>query len=518
MRRPLSGWSRRTLIMNGVIVVALLLTLTSIAFTITRDDTSAASSTQTSTVDRGAVTASVAASGNVASTKSVDVSFTGSGGIVKKIYVKEGQHVRRGQRLAQVDQTSARQGLDSALAGLKSAEGSFTTATQERSSAEKAQDAQSIDVSAASVHSAQVALRGARSTLALDRRQHDADVARANSALTSALANQERAQQQYDSQPTAENRTAVQEAETAVSTARTTLVTARSSRESALLSDRQNVANQAASVHSARVQLQSAKATVAVSQQDPRAGAVESAQAQVDTARVSVAEARDTLDKTVLRAPTAGTVTTLNGVVGESSSSSSSASSSSSSSSSSDTSTASDSTSSSSSGFLTMTAVHLLEVTANVAEADISDVQVGQQVAVTLSASDRELSGEVTQVSPVETITNNVVEYPVTVRLNETSQVKLGQTSQVVITTGSKDDVLRVSSSALTTIGGRTTATVQGSGGATRIVSVTTGLEGDSQTEVLSGLAQGDVVVLPQQGGSGGTFTFPTGGLGGGLR
>lgn len=164
-----------------------------------------------------------------------------------------------------------------------------------------------------------------------------------------------------------------------------------------------------------------------------------------------------------------------------------------------------------------MTAMHLLQVTADVAEADISDVKVGQRATISLSANNRRLNGEVTQVSSVETITNNVVEYPVTVRLDESSNVKLGQTSQVDITTGSKTSVLRVSSSALTTIGGRTTATVRGSGGASRTAVVTTGLEGDTETEILSGLREGDVVVLPQQSGSGGSFTFPTGGLGGGL-
>ena len=47
---------------------------------------------------------------------------------------------------------------------------------------------------------------------------------------------------------------------------------------------------------------------------------------------------------------------------------------------------------------------------------------------------------------------------------------------------------------------------------------VETGLEGDSETEVLSGLSAGDVVVLPEQAGGGAGFTFPGGGgLGGGL-
>lgn len=75
--------------------------------------------------------------------------------------------------------------------------------------------------------------------------------------------------------------------------------------------------------------------------------------------------------------------------------------------------------------------------------------------------------------------------------------------------------MLRVSSSALTTIGDQTTATVQHDDGSTDTVVVTTGLRATARPRS-SGLAAGDVVVLPQQE-SGSQLTFPGGGLGGGL-
>jgi hypothetical protein len=140
---------------------------------------------------------------------------------------------------------------------------------------------------------------------------------------------------------------------------------------------------------------------------------------------------------------------------------------------------------------------------------------------VTLSANDQRLTGTVAAIADTSTVTNNVVEYAVTVRLASARGVKLGQTTQLVITTGSKQNVLRVSTSALTTVGRLTTATVRTSDGTTATRQVTTGLEGDTYTEVVSGLAVGDVVVLPEQTTTGSTgFTFPRGGgpVGGGLR
>ncbi|MFA6576898.1 MAG: HlyD family efflux transporter periplasmic adaptor subunit, partial [Nocardioides sp.] len=163
------------------------------------------------------------------------------------------------------------------------------------------------------------------------------------------------------------------------------------------------------------------------------------------------------------------------------------------------------------------TGTDALQVTADVAEADIADVQVGQEATVTLSASGKETTGIVTAVDAIETVTNNVVEYGVTVTLGESKGVRLGQSTQVVVTTGSKQGVVRVSASALTTVGGNTTATVQVADGTTSTVQVVTGLEGDGYTEILSGLQDGDTVVLPEQAAAPTGFTFPGGGGLGGI-
>ena len=109
---------------------------------------------------------------------------------------------------------------------------------------------------------------------------------------------------------------------------------------------------------------------------------------------------------------------------------------------------------------MVLTGTDALQVTADVAEADIADVEVGQRATVTLSASGTEVAGTVTSVDSIETVTNNVVEYGVTVTLDTTKGVRLGQSAQVVVTTGAKQQVVRVSSSALTSIGQTTTATV----------------------------------------------------------
>ena len=474
---------RRNLLLNGLIGVALAVVLALIVWTVRDSGGEPVSAAQTVSVDTGDVTASVSANGNVAAGTTVNVDFQGTGGVVTRILVEPGEKVAKGQVMATVDATSAEQGVANAQVQLESAQASYAIAVQGQTSAEFLRDERSIDQSQASVASARSTLRAAQDSLALTRKQQNAAV--------------ERAEHDVDTAADA----------TARAAAKTALTLAKEGRESALLQGRQQVSSAQQQLKSANASLASTQATVAVNRQGATDGTVAQAQAQIDSAQIAVDEAQTTLDQTRLRAPMRGRVAQVNGTVGESSTAGASSSSS----------TATSTSTTDTSGFIVLTETNALRVTADVAEADIAEVKVGQAAAITLSASGREIAGKVTAVNAIETVTNNVVEYGVTVTLDESKGVKLGQSTQVVITTGSKQGVVRVSSSALTTIGQLTTATVRDSDGTTRTVEVVTGLEGDGYTEVLSGLGEGDTVELPEQSGSGTDFTFPGGGFGGGL-
>lgn len=513
---PPTGGRRRLLrrgrVLNGVLALALLLVVALIFFTIRGTDDEPTTAEQVVEVDTGDVSATVSANGNIASGTTVNVDFQGGGGVVTDILVQPGDRVREGQLLARVDRTSAQQALAQARIQLESAQASYATTVQGQTPAERRLDETSLDQAQASVESARVSLRQARQSLELARQQQNATVRRADNTLAAARRTLEQARSSYQADPTPENKSAVEAAQGEVTAAQTQSATARQSRDSALLQARQQVASAEQQVKTANVGLASSQASVAVSRQAATSGVVAQAQAQVDSARIGVAEAQEALDQTDLKAPVAGRVAQVNGTAGEPSSSSGSTGTSTETSTTTSSAATTDAT-----GFVVLTATDALQVTADVAEADIADVKVGQTAVVTLSASGTEIPGTVTAVDSIETITNNVVEYGVTVTLNDSKGVRLGQSSQVVVTTGSKEGVLRVSSSALTTIGQRTTATVQQSDGTTSTVEVTTGLEGDGYTEVLEGLAQGDKVVVPQQADSGSGFTFPGGGgLGGG--
>lgn len=92
-----------------------------------------------------------------------------------------------------------------------------------------------------------------------------------------------------------------------------------------------------------------------------------------------------------------------------------------------------------------------MRVIANVDEADIGDVKVGERVVFTVDAyPDDKFNGTVTQVRQEATTTNNVVTYEVVISApNDNLKLKPGLTANVTIFTLEKPDVLSVPNKAL---------------------------------------------------------------------
>ncbi|HEV7951092.1 MAG TPA: efflux RND transporter periplasmic adaptor subunit [Glaciihabitans sp.] len=258
--------------------------------------------------------------------------------------------------------------------------------------------------------------------------------------------------------------------------------------------------------------------------------AVSSAEDKVETATDAVTEAEAAVAATTLTAPISGMVVAINNAVGDTTSASSSSS----------AATGTDTATTTSSGFVTIADVSAYTVTANIAEADIAAVAVGQAATVIFPAlEDVTAAATVTAVSPTATATNSVVTYATTITLSEIPEgLRLGQTAEAAITTvASAEDALYVPSAAITAAtDGTSTVDVIDDEETTSTVTVELGVVGDEGTEILSGLEAGQTVVLgevaatdeaatesTERGGmESGTFpgggTMPSGGFPGGTQ
>jgi HlyD family secretion protein len=297
------------------------------------------------------------------------------------------------------------------------------------------------------------------------------------------------------------------------------IVAAQQTQADTLLKDNQAIATNQQAVGTAQNQVKDAQLTAEADLHPETPAQIEQARANVDSAQVQVDTARRTLDGTVLKAPLAGVVLAVNGKVGESSNGNGQSGSTSTGTNSGTntggatgnaSSAAAASATSAGNGFITIANPSQLEVTANIAEADAAGIQLGQQATVTFPATNNTATGTVTQITPQSTVTNNVVLYPITVALDTAPPgVKTGSTASLAITDGTATGVLEVPTAAITTVGTTHTVTVRRNGTDT-VVPVGVGLQGATTTEITSGLAAGDVVVLPSPT----TSTTPTPGAG----
>lgn len=135
--------------------------------------------------------------------------------------------------------------------------------------------------------------------------------------------------------------------------------------------------------------------------------------------------------------------------------------------------------------------------TFNISEIDVSKVGPGQKATVKLdSIADKTFTGKVLSVDRIGTVTSGVTSYPAVIQFDtEASEIlpNMSATANIILET--KDDVLLVPSSAVQRQGDQSIVRIL-KGKQEQTVSVETGLTSDTQTEILSGLSEGDEVVI----------------------
>ena len=156
--------------------------------------------------------------------------------------------------------------------------------------------------------------------------------------------------------------------------------------------------------------------------------AVESADDNLENAENKLSNTQDSVDDYTITAPISGTVITKNVKVG-------------------------DKISKSSSGTTTMAVIYDLSTMTlemSVDELDVSSVKVGQSVEITADAVEGEtFTGTVTNVSLQSSYSNGVTNYPVTVTLDDTGSLLPGMNVDAKIILDSSEDALVIPASAL---------------------------------------------------------------------
>jgi HlyD family secretion protein len=487
----------------------------------------------TAPVQRTSITSGVSATGSLTAITEQNLGFV-KGGQLTAVNVKVGDRVTAGQVLATVDPFAAQQALDQARGQLRTQQanlqrlsnspvvaGSQDTLDQAQKILQKtkAQAEAQNDAAETAVDNARRALSQAKKQL--DKAEDAAKAACSTPAVspvssgsgTTASPGSSGAVSMLSSSSSGTSSgassAACTSAQSAVTSAKSGVVTAQNNLDAAKqqqdvteASGRLAVANAQQGVVSAQNALDSA-ASDRPSNISAQAGQVTAAQAAVDQAQ------RD-LDDTTLRAPVDGTVSALNGAVGEFVTPSSQTSAlapgsdatlpgTNNGSGAAAAQAAANPTRPGGTQFLVLDNIDEFQVVMAYTETDAAGIAPGQKVRLTFDAvPDLELTGSVLSVSPTATAISGVISYYVTVVLPKGDpRLKSGMTAQAEVLTKEIPGVLAVPSAAVHTQNGTSVVTVLDPNGTQRSVTVQTGATGDGKTQILSGVTEGQQVVLP---------------------
>ena len=504
--------NRRWLVMALVVIGAAVL-----AFFGYRQYTSrqaAAVSVPTASVTRTNLVATVNAAGNLQPNSQVNLNFQ-AGGTVTDVKVKEGDVVKQGQALVQLDNTDAKLAVDSAKANVQSAQLKLQQAQQGPKDTDIAQAQAKVDQAQASVNklyqtttaadiaSAQAQVTSAQANLdKVKAGASDTDIAnakqkveQAKNALWGAQSNRDAMcgrTKDPDNDPTCQNnRAQVNQQEASVQMAQNDLdkllqganptdVTVAEQQvaqaQASLAKLRQgptaaDVANAKAGVTSAQANLQAVKAG-----SDDLT--VQQAQAAVDQANVAVQQAQLKLDQTTLTAPFDGVVTAVTATKGQ--------------------------IIGASANPVQLSDLSTLKVVSNVSELDRSKLKAGQSVQMTFDALPNvTATGKVDSISPAGTLSQGVVNYPVTITLaHPDPAIQPGMTANLNVIVDQKDNALVVPNRAIRSQGQQKVVTVMHEGQQITIP-VQVGMTDGTNTEITSNdLREGDQVVISATAGT----------------
>lgn len=256
---------------------------------------------------------------------------------------------------------------------------------------------------------------------------------------------------------------------TAYQTSLTAARTEVSSALSSITSVRQTLASDKLAVQSASDDLELAKAGSTPEAIRAQAAALEGAQANALNIQAQI-------DKTVIRAPIAGVVTEQDAKVGQ--------------------------IAAAQTPLVKMMSDGKFQITAQVAETDISRIASGKPVDITFDALPGEnFTGTVVAVDPGETVLEGVATYKTTVSIDSPDgRIKPGMTANMDILVDRHDNVLWVPQRVVTTESGQRYVTVMNKQGAEEKREVKTGLRGqEGQIEIISGLSEGEQVLRSAQ-------------------
>jgi HlyD family secretion protein len=413
---------------------------------------------RTTTVARGTIHASVSASGSIQPAETVELNFA-TPGTVAEILISEGEPVKAGDVLARLD-------TDELELAVKLAENTLAT--------QQLVFSQTISPATAEVNAAYASMT---STLASLRQLqgHPDDLQLQIARLQADVANESKYQVQLRWDQINDKAFGGVQKDTLKSQYAQSIMQAQIAE---LQYEQIKRGGNDAQIAAARSQVAQAQASLARLLGDDRSRAL--AAAQLRQAELNLDQARLHLKNAQLVAPIGGTIAELNLSVGQQVGAGGLKSA------------------------IVLADLASYHIDVGVDESSVGALQDEQPVVITIDAlPDRQLTGRVNRIAPVATEQGGIVNYKVVIGLDQTdAPVRGGMSANVEIVTETRDNVLIIPNWTIRIDRGTGKAYVNvRRGGQIREVEIATGLRNANESEVISGLNEGDELVVTQTTG-----------------
>ena len=431
---------------------------------------------ETATVEMGTVRSIVSATGTLEPLTSVEVK-SNVGGEIVELFVDDGDAVSAGQLIARIDPRDQEAALERAQADLASARAGVRKAQKEYDTQPKLSEAE-VSRAESSLRSARASLEQIKSAsvpqkLASARASYD----EAKAALTQAQSDLSRQKALLERGFVAESQ--VEVAQEKYDSAKARLASAEATFKTIKVQTDREIAAAEAKVKEAEAAWKTAQLNAY--QVDTRKEAVVQAKATETRSAASVEDAQTQLGYTNIYAPRAGVV--VNKYVEEGSIITAGRS--------------SFSGSGAGVGIIEIADITSMLATVDVDETDIGSIYLGHSVNVTVDAyPDETFTGKVTKIAPSAVVESNVVYIPVEVTIDQTDlRLKPGLNATCDFITKSGEPKLTLPKQAVSeTPRGKIVMVLTEDG--PRPQTVKTGQTGDERIEILSGVSEGDRVLL----------------------
>lgn len=158
--------------------------------------------------------------------------------------------------------------------------------------------------------------------------------------------------------------------------------------------------------------------------------------------------------------------------------------------------------------YVEINSIETLQMTLNISESEINKVEIGDEVNITITATNEQLTGYITAISEVGTYSSSGSYFTATVEFENNGNLKIGMSASSEIIVEKVENAIAVPIEAVQSSDEGNYVIVVNKDGSTSNVTVETGIKNDAYIEIKSGLTGNETIQMKKESSSSSLTSF----------